>query len=71
MVCVIPVYHPFQQSFSHITRLSDCERELNAHFYSAASLWYQEAPIAQLGERQTLDRKVAGSILTFGAVLCP
>ena len=29
------------------------------------------APIAQLGERRTLDRKVAGSILTRGAVLCP
>ena len=28
-------------------------------------------PIAQLGERRTLDRKVAGSILTRGAVLCP
>ena len=30
-----------------------------------------EAPIAQLGERRTLDRKVAGSILNRGAVLCP
>ena len=29
------------------------------------------APIAQLGEHQTLDHKVAGSILTGGAVLCP
>ena len=29
------------------------------------------APIAQLGERRTLDRNVAGSILTWGAVLCP
>ena len=29
------------------------------------------APIAQLGGRRTLDRKVAGSILTRGAVLCP
>ena len=26
---------------------------------------------AQLGERRTLDRKVAGSILDRGAVLCP
>ena len=25
----------------HITTVSGCERELNAHFYSAASLWYQ------------------------------
>ena len=30
-----------------------------------------EALIAQLGEHQTLDRKVAGSILTWGGVLCP
>ena len=29
------------------------------------------APIAQLGERRTLDRKVTGSILNRGAVLCP
>ena len=29
------------------------------------------APIAQLGERRTLDRKVAGSILTLGTMLCP
>ena len=29
------------------------------------------APIAQLGERRTLDHKVAGLILTRGAVLCP
>ena len=28
------------------------------------------APIAQLGERRTLDRKVADSILTRGALLC-
>ena len=24
----------------HITTVSGCDRELNAHFYSAASLWY-------------------------------
>ena len=29
------------------------------------------ALIAQLGELQTLDRKVADSIITMGAVLCP
>ena len=29
------------------------------------------APIAQLGERQTLDHNVVGLILTRGAVLCP
>ena len=28
------------------------------------------APIAQLGEHQTLDCKVARSILTLGAVMC-
>ena len=25
----------------HIMTVSGCDRELNAHFYSAASLWYQ------------------------------
>ena len=25
----------------HITTVSGCDRELSAHFYSAASLWYQ------------------------------
>ena len=29
------------------------------------------APIAKLEECRTLDRKVTGSILTWGAVLCP
>ena len=29
------------------------------------------APIAQLGEHATIDRKVASLILTRGAVLCP
>ena len=28
----------FQQFFSHIEVVSGCDRELNAHFYSAASL---------------------------------
>ena len=32
---------------------------------------FQVTPIAQLGERRTLNREVAGSILTQGAVLCP
>ena len=31
----------------------------------------ERAPIALLGERQTLDHKVAGSILTWGTLLCP
>ena len=30
----------FQQFFSHITTVSDCDWDLNAHFYSAASLKY-------------------------------
>ena len=30
----------FQQFFSHIMTVSGCDRELNAHFYSAASLTY-------------------------------
>ena len=41
IVCVVRVKHRFQQSFSHITTVSGCNRELNAHFYSAASLWFQ------------------------------
>ena len=40
-VCVVRVYRRFQQSFSHIKTVSGCNRELNANFYSAASLWYQ------------------------------
>ena len=40
-VCVcIRVKRRFQQFFSHITTMSGCDRELNAHFYSAASLKY-------------------------------
>ena len=30
----------FQQFFSHITTVSGCDRKLNAHFYSVASLKY-------------------------------
>ena len=36
--------------------------------YFTASLG---APIAQFGERRPLDPKVAGTILNWGAVLCP
>ena len=35
------------------------------------SIFSAREPIAQLGERRTLRRKVVGSILTWGAVLCP
>ena len=38
-VCVFG-FKQFQQFFSHITTVSGCDRELNAHFYSAASLKY-------------------------------
>ena len=34
------VWCRFQQFVSHITTVSGCDRELNAHFYSAASLKY-------------------------------
>ena len=44
--------------------VSDCE------FYNCFK-FLRGALIAQLGERQTLDRKVASSILTQGTVLCP
>ena len=36
----VPAEHRFQQFFSHIMTVSVCDRELNAHFYSAASLKY-------------------------------
>ena len=39
-VCVYLGLTSFQQFFSHITTVSGCDRELNAHFYSAASLKY-------------------------------
>ena len=40
-VCHVHVKHHFQQAFSHITMMSGCDRELNVHFCSAASLQYQ------------------------------
>ena len=42
VVCLlfVRVLHRFQQLFSHISTVSGCDRELNAHFYSAASLKY-------------------------------
>ena len=40
-VRVVPVKHCFKKSFSHITTMSGGDRDLNAHFYSAASLWHQ------------------------------
>ena len=36
----VPVRHRFQQFFGHITTVSGCDRELNAHFSCAASLKY-------------------------------
>ena len=40
-VCLfVQVLRRFQQFFSHIATVSGCDRELNAHFYSAASLKY-------------------------------
>ena len=32
-VCFIRALHRFQQSFSHITTVSECGRELNVHFF--------------------------------------
>ena len=40
-------------------------------FKSQFSNTKQGAPLAQLIECRTLDGKVVGSILTWGAVLCP
>ena len=41
LVCFIRGLRRFQQSYSHITMDSVCDRELNAYFWSAASLKYQ------------------------------
>ena len=40
LLLFVRVLRRFQQIFSHITTVSGCDRELNAHFYSAASLKY-------------------------------
>ena len=40
LLLFVRVLRHFQQFFSHITMVSGCDRELNAHFYSAASLKY-------------------------------
>ena len=39
-VCFIRALRHFQQSFSHIARVSGCGRELNAHIWRAALLKY-------------------------------
>ena len=36
----VRVLRRFQQFFCHITTVPGCDREVNAHFYSAASLKY-------------------------------
>ena len=52
--------------------VSGCDREFNINLTGAlCMILLLGAPIAHLGERQTLDRKVAGSIHTGGGVLCP
>ena len=40
----VPVKRRFQQFFSHITTVSGCDLELNAHFYGAVSLKYHGSP---------------------------
>ena len=40
LLLFIRVLRRFQQFFSHITTVPDCDRELNAQFYIAASLKY-------------------------------
>ena len=39
-VCVYSGLTSLSTIFNHITTMSGCDRELNAHFYSAASLKY-------------------------------
>ena len=40
LLLFVRVLRRFQQFFSHITTVSGCDTELNAHFYSVASLKY-------------------------------
>ena len=40
LLLFLRVQRRFQQFFSHITTVSGCDRELNVHFYSGASLKY-------------------------------
>ena len=40
LLLFVRVLHRFQQFLNHITAVSGCDRELSAHFYSAASLKY-------------------------------
>ena len=41
LLLFVRILRRFQQFFSHITTVSGCDRELNAHFHSAASLKYR------------------------------
>ena len=45
--------------------------DLNVVYFKIKLNLFKEAQIAQLGEHQTFDCKVPGSILTWGVVLCP
>ena len=43
-LCLFVCLFGFNVAFNiicHITTVSGCDKELNAHFHSAASLWYQ------------------------------
>ena len=60
-----------------MVRLIDCSNMTSAVYCGLLStnqsnlFQLKGAQIARLGEPRTLDPKVAGSILTRGAVLCP
>ena len=77
-MCVDQVLHHFQHFFSHITTVSGCVREFNAHFYSAASLkyhipdtlWYDTTPmhiIPTLALPKNLCVKQRATISIFNA----
>ena len=73
--CLFGFNVAFNIFFSHITTVSGCDRELNAHFYSAASLkynapdtWYDTTPshiILTLGQSvQSEEQLCVVSFLT-------
>ena len=59
--------HSFKFIFFFIEDLSYCVAKQTSLVLHSVK---PGAPIAQLGEHHTLDRKVAGSILTRDEVLC-
>ena len=67
---LIPPTGMSELQMSHIARNLICGFQVR-HEQAEQPQKMVGAPIAPLGECRTLDRKVAGSILSRGTVLCP